>query len=184
MAAPALTVFGWQARRLARRAGWPAWVAAVLLAAAAVLHAQAAAYRAESGALRAEAARLAARPGAPEAAAADGNAARLAAFYERLPRQSEIAPQLKRLFAVADQNDIQLAQGEYRPQADREARVIRYGITLPVRGEARAIQSFILGALAEAPALGLEGVSFRRESERSGEIEARVRFVLIAKGEE
>lgn len=179
----ALTRIAWTSRYLIRKVGWGRILAIALLVAAAALGFETRHLSADTERLRAS---LVAQPDRPtvmmvEAAGGPDTAGRLEAFYGQLPLQEDIPGIVKRLFVLAENAGILLARGEYRPVADAGAHLLRYQITLPVRAEAEPIHGFVIEALNQIPALALEGVSFKRETTKSGIVEARLRFELLAK---
>jgi hypothetical protein len=173
----------WQARRLLRQAGAGAIIGAVCatLALLALWHTsqldqrQAALARQLNAAVRAAAA-----PRAPAATEADG----VAAFHAYLPPHDAIPDQLKELVRIARQSGIALSKAEYKPEQDDKAGFLRYRITLPVKAEFASVQSFLIDALQALPTLTLESVAFKREQIASGEVEARIQFMLLVRRQE
>lgn len=171
---------GWEARRIARRAG-----PAALLGACALLLAGFAAWQAQAlgtrqRALQAEIAAAHAAP-APAVARPADPARRIAAFYAYLPAHGAIPDLLKRLVEVAEQNGITLEKADYKPLLDDNAAFLRYQITLPIKAEYAKVQAFIVAALQALPTLTLENVAFKREQIESGDVEARLQFVLLVR---
>ncbi len=184
MAGRPLSLLRWQAAYAWRRMGWELAAAAVLLLASGMLAWQAQLLDREAHELRVDTAAQAhkPRPVLPAGDAAETRR-RVASFQAQLPGNQELAAGVKRMFMVAEKNQVRLAQGEYRPVPDATAELIRYQITLPVKGEVAKLNGFLLDALAELPSLGLEGVAFKRESPADGEMEARFRFFLLARAQ-
>jgi hypothetical protein len=108
-------------------------------------------------------------------------AQQIAAFYAYLPPHDAIPDQLKRLFTLAQKSGITLTQAQYKPQPETNGEFLRYQIVLPLRASYQNIQLFILNALRELPTLTLESVTFKREKIESGEVEARIQYVLLTK---
>lgn len=122
--------------------------------------------------LRAE---LAARDAAkPTAMAADGAA--LSDFYAPLRAQPPLTEQLARLDALARTHGIVLRGAEYRLEPMNELALSRYHIVLPLRAAYPALRRFAFSALAELPALALDGLELR--AAEGGLLDARLRFVL------
>lgn len=178
----ALSLVSWYAAFAWRRLGWEPVAALALLLLAGVLAWQAEELAHEGQVLRTTALVERARKPAPMASEGEVDVSRqLAAFYSQLPGQDALAGQVKQLFTVAAQHGLELEMGDYRAVPDPKAGVLRYQIILPVRGDNDRIQAFVLGAMAELPLLGLEGVSFRRASVASEELQAQVRFFVLAR---
>lgn len=105
----------------------------------------------------------------------------LKAFEDYLPRHAEIPTVIQDLIALAESEGLLLARGDYKPQPDHQAGLMRYRMTLPVKGEAAAIHRFMLAALKANRTLALESVQFKRERSDSGELEARIQWVLLTR---
>ena len=110
-----------------------------------------------------------------------GLRAKLASFQQSLPAHDEIPHVVKDLFALADSMGLQLSRGDYHPQTEPGAGFIRYRMALPVMGEAKTVQRFVVAALKAHPALALDKVSFKREKADTNVIEARLSWVLFAR---
>lgn len=173
----------WQTRRAARRTGIAAMAGMVCLAAALLAHWHGARLEQRQQALAlqlAAAARAAAQPAMPLATPSSG----VDAFYAYLPPHDTIPDQLKELVRVAQGSGITLAKAEYKPEQDSKAGFLRYQIALPVRADYARLQRFIVDALQTLPTLTLESVTFKREQIDTGEVEARIQFVLLVRRQE
>lgn len=102
----------------------------------------------------------------------------LAAFYRVFPEQRNSPKLLEKLAALAEKNGLGLNEGEYRTAPDKGGRLLRFQMTLPVKGEYRQIRAFLSELSAEIPALALESVQFSRQSVADAEVEARIRLAL------
>ena len=182
MESRALILARWHAGRVWRRLGWDLAAGLLVALLALVLAWKSWLLAEDTRSLRAMREQLdsRARPLAADAGATE-TARQLEAFYARLPAQDEIATRVKALLALAGKSGVQLAHGEYHPVVDSAARLIRYQMIFPVRGEASRVQGFVLDALNGEPALVLDGISFRRDSVQSGEVETRLRLTLLAR---
>jgi hypothetical protein len=83
-------------------------------------------------------------------------------FLNRLPARSDLPTEVKRLFVLAQQNGLRLETGDYHANPDPTAGILRYAITLPMRGPAGSVQTFVLQALNQTPSLNLRGIEFKR----------------------
>lgn len=170
----------WQTRRTLRRTGWPAIAGAACLGLAALAYWHGTQLEQRQLALSRQlsaAARAAATPAVPVVTEADG----VAAFYAYLPAHDTIPDQLSALAKVAQDNGVTLAKAEYKAEQDSQASFLRYQITLPVRADYASVRNFIVGALQAVPALTLDSVAFKREQIESGDVEARIQFVLLVR---
>ncbi len=107
--------------------------------------------------------------------------AKLGKFDEFLPSHDQIPDTIKRILLLAEDEHLQLARGEYQPQVDERGGYLRYRMSLPVKGDTKAIYRFMQRLLLSQPALALENVSFKRERIDSSEIEARLQCVLFVR---
>ena len=106
---------------------------------------------------------------------------RLQRFEATLLQHDDLPSQVQDLLNLAEDENLTVTRGEYRPQADVQGRFMRYRMNMPVRGDGQAVYRFIEAALSSHPALGLESVQFQRERIESGEVEARIQWVVLAR---
>jgi len=104
--------------------------------------------------------------------------ARLDQFHADFPGLDEIPPVIGSLLKIATAQGMSLDQGQYRLASDPGGPLMRYHLTLPVRGSYRHLRAFVEQALADLPALGLDSVEFRREAVGATELESVVEFSL------
>lgn len=89
---------------------------------------------------------------------------------------------LRSVYSIAEREKLELLQGTYRVSEDPALMIVRYRVSLPVRGSYLQIRRFIGGTLDEVPIASLEGVVFQREKVSDGAIEASVTFTLHLRG--
>lgn len=109
----------------------------------------------------------------------DGRA-RLRAFADYLEQHQDIPTVVERVLGLAEKEGLSIRRGEYRPQIENAGEFLRYNMTLPVKGQARAIHHFMQAALLSQKNLALTNVQFKRERIDSPDIEARIQWVLFA----
>lgn len=102
----------------------------------------------------------------------------LEAFYAQFPTSDVVPSQLAKLFTLAQTHGITLRQGEYRLVRDRDARLARYQIVLPVQGSYVKVRRFASAALFAMPTAALEQISFERKRIGDGAVDAQLRFTL------
>jgi hypothetical protein len=161
--------------------GWQGVAGAVLLLMAVALHyfvasAQSArldALQHESSALKVRAA-----PAARGELAAAGGADEVARFYAYFsgPPSTEW---LKKVYAAAAASNLVLERGEYRGTPVNEGRLLRYQVTLPVKGSYPQIRRFVDQVLTDVPVAAMDDISFKRETIGTTQIEARIRLSLF-----
>lgn len=107
---------------------------------------------------------------------------RFRAFRERLVDHAARGEVLKTFFTEAAAAEIPLQQGDYALIADTEGDFAKLQISLPAKGTYPQIRSYLQSLLANLPALSLDEVSFRRDSVKNQNVEARIRLTLYVKG--
>lgn len=178
MAFRELNRYRWQALRIYHRLGLSVLVALMLLVVSMAIIFQAHQLARQCDYLRSQINNVPATSLLPVAMT---NTERLNAFFENLPDEDQASNRVKRLFLLAEKNQVQLAKGEYQWSKDSLAKVIEYRILLPMKGNSENIQTFVLNALMEIPTLTLDTISFRRENAQKSEIEGNIHFRLIMK---
>ena len=116
----------------------------------------------------------AAKTGIPET----GSQEELAQFYDFFA-DARLTESLNKLYAAAAVQKLVLEQGEYRIAPDKSGKLVRYQITLPVKGSYVQIRRFVAQSLAEVPVLALEDINFKRETIGATQLEARIKFTLF-----
>jgi len=162
---------------------WPGAVGAVLLAATAAYGAavllpvrdQLAA--SELKVARAERKAAAVRSGAE--AAPLSPAQRRDRFYDGLPATAEVTQYVERIYAAASAEKLSLLRGEYTGAELPAAGLVRYKITLPLKGSYTQVRRFIAEATRTVPGLALDDVTLSRPNIGDAQVEARVQLSLF-----
>ncbi len=116
---------------------------------------------------------------APNAGRSGGSRSeQLANFYAFFPALVTLPDWLERIYAAAEKNGVQLDTGEYKLLQERNQKLVRYQLTLPVRGNYAQVRGFIAEVLTAVPAAALDEIGFRRDSVGATALEARIRFTL------
>ncbi len=105
-------------------------------------------------------------------------AGQLEDFRRNLPAQLDATGAIDRIYALAQQEGIALARGEYALGLDPRTRLARYQVLLPVRGSYPQLRRFLHGLQAQLPALALEEVDLQRKEIADSELEGRIRMTL------
>ncbi|MDB6002688.1 MAG: hypothetical protein JWP52_4387 [Rhizobacter sp.] len=159
----------------------PAGVAGVVLLLAAALHQWLLVLPADArlAALRDQALTTSAsghtREAEPQASAAE----QLADFQAALPQPDSIPLWLGKINSAAAANGLLLASGEYRIERRPTERLMRYQLTLPVKGSYTQIRGFVGAVLADVPAASVDDIQMRRESAVAPTLDGRVRLSLF-----
>ena len=107
---------------------------------------------------------------------------KLDAFYQFFPEATSTPQLLDKIFAAALDQEVGLEQGEYRLTLDRESRLARYQITLPLKAPYLRIRGFVEEVLQQVPAIALDDISFKREIITATAVEAQIKFTLYLRG--
>lgn len=107
--------------------------------------------------------------------------AQLRAFYATFPLQADATESLSRVYAAAEEKNLQLVRGEYALAKDRQTGLMLYRLTLPVRGSYTQIREFVAAALKAVPTLALDDLSFERPKISDAQVQARIRLTLYLK---
>lgn len=105
-------------------------------------------------------------------------AQQLAEFYRFFPKQDTVPDCMAKLYNAAAQQNLVLEQGEYQLEQDRDSKLVRYEIVLPVKGGYVQIRKFIAQAMADVPTLSLNGITFGRQKVDDAKVDAQIRFTL------
>lgn len=168
MMARMLETLLYRAQRLGRAGG----VGAALIAAALI---------AEAGLVRpmqAERAELAARNEQLRLANLARDREATAQEQPALPLSPAAEAALRQLFRAAEEEGLELDQGDYKLTEESGTPRRRYLLTLPVTGPYPAIRAFLAKALNNDHALALNAVELRREVIEDADLDVILRFTL------
>ena len=111
-------------------------------------------------------------------------AEQLAGFYRAFPRETSIPDWLGKIYAIAEQQRLDLETGEYSLIQVKSSRLDQFRIVFPVKGNYPQIRKFIGAALATAPALALDSLTLKRDKVGDATVDGRIVFLLyLEKGE-
>lgn len=102
----------------------------------------------------------------------------LANFYAFFPGATTLPDWLERIYAAAERAGVKLEAGEYKLVQERNWKLDRYQVTLPVRGSYAQVRRFMAEVLGEIPVASLDEVGFRRDAVGSAVLDARVRLTV------
>lgn len=114
--------------------------------------------------------------------AAEGPEQSLSSFAGHFPPARRSASEALRLHALAARHGLRLASGEYRLVPEPGTDLLRYQITLPLKGTYPSVRAFLADSLAEVPTLAIDALALKRESAGVREVEGRVQLSLYAAG--
>ena len=138
----------------------------------------------ESKALMAEAGALEARI-RMEPSAGSGSPRRrlqgdqaLPAFYAFFPKLDSSPFWIGELVRIAGERGVEISGTEYRMVREKDLKLARYEMMVPVRGNYSQLRGFIADALHTVPAMALVDVVIRREGVHAELLEANIKFNL------
>ncbi|RON68849.1 GspMb/PilO family protein [Pseudomonas fluorescens] len=99
-------------------------------------------------------------------------------FRNKLPAQPQATVAIDRIYALAAQEHITLARGEYALGVDPKTHLARYQILLPVRGSYPQLRRFLHALLGQLPAVVVEDVEFQRKKIGDTDLNGRIRMTL------
>ena len=111
-------------------------------------------------------------------AALESPAAMLEKFYAFFATGQAITDELAKIYSLAQANGLELRQGEYKLQQEKNARLAQYQIALPLRGGYTQIRAFAAQVLSEIPTASLDQIRFERKRAGEGNVEAEIKFTL------
>ncbi|SEF64362.1 hypothetical protein SAMN05216403_10521 [Nitrosospira multiformis ATCC 25196] len=138
----------------------------------------------ESKALRAEAEVLEARIRMEPSAESGSHRRRLRgdqalpAFYAFFPKLDSSPLWIGELVRIAGERGVEISGTEYRMIREKDLKLARYEMMVPVRGNYSQLRGFIADALHAVPAMALVDVAIRREGVHAELLEANIKFNL------
>jgi Tfp pilus assembly protein PilO len=106
------------------------------------------------------------------------DSAALEEFYRQFPAMTSLPDLLYTLHAVAEAHGIMLDHGEFKFGNEEGGKLLRYQITLPVKGSYPHLRNFIDEAAHKLPTMGLSEISLKREAVGDSQVQAKLDFVL------
>lgn len=103
----------------------------------------------------------------------------LAAFYQLFPSEHDATDSVGAIAAIAQRDGLGLQQAEYKVERDKTGRLIRFQMSLPLKGDYQAIRRFLSHLRAELPMVSLEQVQFDRQKVGDPLVDAKIRLVIF-----
>ena len=173
-------------RRLTLRLGWLGALAAVLLALAAIeLSTETLPVLGEANELQERVRRVRESPRNRREIMRtrdSGPAEQVSAFERFFPEASELNRVLREIHAAAEKEKLVLERGEYKFSEEAGLGMLRYQITLPVKGTYPSIRAFMRRGLKDIPSVALDSVVLQRPNVGDEAIEAQIRFSAFYRG--
>lgn len=102
----------------------------------------------------------------------------LQAFYAFFPKIDSSPLWIKELVQVAAQRDVEITGTEYRMVRERDVKLARYEMVLPIRGKYAQVRGFIADALRAVPVMALTEVALKRQDAESELLDVNLKFNL------
>lgn len=102
----------------------------------------------------------------------------LQVFYDFFPRADSSPFWIRELVRLAKKQGVELSSSEYRLINENDARLARYEMILPVKGNYPQIRAFIADVLEAVPAMAISAIAMKRENTTADNIEARIEVNL------
>ena len=103
----------------------------------------------------------------------------LAAFYQLFPSEHDATDSVGAIAAIAQRDGLGLQQAEYKVERDKTGRLIRFQMSLPLKGDYQAIHRFLAHLRAELPIVSLEQVQFDRQKVGDPLVNAEITLVIF-----
>ncbi|MCB1985310.1 MAG: hypothetical protein H6936_07925 [Burkholderiales bacterium] len=102
----------------------------------------------------------------------------LQAFYEFFPRFDSSPFWIRELVRIAQKQGVEINSSEFRLTFERDWRLSRYEMILPVRGRYSQIRAFMAETLETIPALAITGFAIKRDNVQSAQLDVRFEMSL------
>lgn len=102
----------------------------------------------------------------------------LVEYYRFFPPARSAPQWMEKLVALAESRGLRLDQAEYQATPDKVGKLVRFQMTLPLKGQYPQIRRFLAALPGEIPVMALEKVQFERQNITDPEVEASLRLVL------
>jgi hypothetical protein len=102
----------------------------------------------------------------------------LQAFYDFFPNIDSTPAHIREVVQSAAQHNVEIGGTEYRMAREKDVKLARYEMMVPVRGRYPEVRGFIADALRAVPAMALVDVMIKREGVETELLEASLKFNL------
>jgi hypothetical protein len=102
----------------------------------------------------------------------------LKVFYAFFPNADSTPFWIGEVVQAAAKHGVEINGTEYRMDREKDVKLARYEMVLPIRGQYPLVRGFVADALRAVPAMALVDVAIKRESVESELLEANLKFNL------
>ncbi|AMO98365.1 hypothetical protein CAter282_0427 [Collimonas arenae] len=103
---------------------------------------------------------------------------RLLNFYQTLGQSSQKEQQIKAIFAIAGNSNLDLNMAEYKVTFNQNGGYQTYQMSFPLKGSYADIRRFCERLLLDIPFASLDEINFKREAINNPSLEAKLRITL------
>ena len=100
-------------------------------------------------------------------------------FFNGLRGTTEVTQAVEQIYAAAEAEKLSLMHGEYTGAELPAADLVRYKITLPLKGTYGQVRRFVGTSLQTVPGLTLDDLALQRPNIGDGVVDARVQMSLF-----
>jgi len=102
----------------------------------------------------------------------------LQAFYEFFPRFDSSPYWIREMVRIAQKQGVEVNSSDFKLTLERDWRLSRYEIIVPVRGRYSQIRGFIAESLETVPNMAITGFTIKRDNVQSTQLEMRLEMSL------
>ena len=102
----------------------------------------------------------------------------LQAFYEFFPSFDSSPFWIRELVRIAQKQGVEINSSDFRLTFERDWRLSRYEVILPVRGRYSQVRAFMAEILEAIPALAITGFAIKRDNVQSTQLDVRFEMSL------
>lgn len=102
----------------------------------------------------------------------------LQAFYEFFPSFDSSPYWVRELVRVAQRQNVEINSSDFKLTFERDWRLSRYEIIMPVRGRYSQIRGFMAEALEAVPNMAITGFTIKRDNVQSTQLDMRLEISL------
>lgn len=99
-------------------------------------------------------------------------------FYDFFPHIDSSPFWIRELTKIAKSHRVEINSSDYRLVKEKDDKLARYEMILPVRGRYPQIRAFIADALQEVPAMAISGMVIKRDNVKTEQLDVRLEINL------
>ena len=100
-------------------------------------------------------------------------------YYNVLPGEMDRFVLVKRLLLSAREKGLFPQRADYELEEESMTKVVRYRLSMPLRGNFSEIQAFLADVLNKNRSIAIDSINVKRESIEKPDVEVRVQFSIL-----